>query len=164
MELKISRQPEGGDFWKKHGIYSMLVVDGNEEVCVNIQNLMAGTSVYVQYALNGYAALDMIEKKQKQRNGYNLILLAWKMGEIDGIETARRIREKIGSHIPIFILTEYDWSEVEEEARGVGINAFLQKPFFISNFRQVIEQLGSGEIYDRKEEKTMQETAGRCRE
>ena len=95
----------------------------------------------------------MIEKKQKQRNGYNLILLAWKMAEIDGIETARRIREKIGSHIPIFILTEYDWSEVEEEARGVGINAFLQKPFFISNFRQVIEQLGNGESYDRKEEK-----------
>ena len=153
LELKISRQPEGGDFWKKHGIYSMLVVDGNEEVCVNIQNLMAGTSVYVQYALNGYTALDMIEKKQKQRNGYNLILLAWKMAEIDGIETARRIREKIGSHIPIFILTEYDWSEVEEEARGVGINAFLQKPFFISNFRQVIEQLGNGESYDRKEEK-----------
>lgn len=156
LELKISRQLEGGDFWKKHGIYSMLVVDGSEEVCVNIQNLMVGTSVYVQYALNGYAALDMIEKKQKQRNGYNLVLLAWKMEEIDGIETARRIREKVGNHIPIFILTEYDWSEVEEEARGVGINAFLQKPFFISNFRQVIEQLNSGDGYDRKEEKKNQ--------
>lgn len=153
LELKISRQTEGGDFWKKHGIYSMLVVDRDEEVCVNIQNLMAGTSVYVQYALSGYAALDMIEKKQKQRNGYNLILLAWKIKEIDGIETAKRIREKVGSHIPIFILTEYDWSEIEEEARGVGINAFLQKPFFISNFRQVIEQLGNGENYDWKEEK-----------
>ncbi len=153
LELRISKQVEGGDFWKTHGIYSMLVIDGEEDVCVNIQNLMAGTSVYVQYALEGYTALEMIEKKMLQNNAYSLILLAWKLPKMDGIETARRIREKIGSRIPIFVLTEYDWSEVEKEARAAGVNAFLQKPFFISNFRQVVEQLHSGEEYDGEDKK-----------
>lgn len=147
MELRISKQMEGGDFWKKHGIYSMLVVDGDEDVCVNIQNLMVGTSVYVQYALDGYTALKMIEKKMLQNSDYSLILLAWKLPEMDGIETAKRIRGQVGNQIPILVLTEYDWSEVEEDAKQAGINAFLQKPFFISNFRQVVEQLHSGEEY-----------------
>lgn len=144
LELKISKQTENGDFWKKHGIYSMLVIDGKEEVCVNIQELMAETSVYVQYALDGSTALEMIEKKNKQRNSYNLILLAWRQPEMDGIEVAERIREKIGNSTPIFFLTEYDWSEIEDKARKIGVNAFLQKPFFLSNFRQVIEQLHNG--------------------
>lgn len=147
LELRISKQMEGGDFWKKHGIYSMLVVDGDEDVCVNIQNLMVGTSVYVQYALDGYTALKMIEKKMLQNSDYSLILLAWKLPEMDGIETAKRIRGQVGNQIPILVLTEYDWSEVEEDAKQAGINAFLQKPFFISNFRQVVEQLHSGEEY-----------------
>ncbi len=153
LELRISKQMEGSDFWKRHGVYSMLVVDGEEDVCVNIQNLMAGTSVYVQYALDGYTALKMIEKKMLQNNAYSLILLAWKLPEMDGVETARRIREKIGNRIPVFVLTEYDWSEVEEEARQAGVNAFLQKPFFISNFRQVVEQLHNGEEYDDENKK-----------
>lgn len=153
LELRISRQTEGDDFWKRYGIYSMLVIDGDEDVCVNIQNLMAGTSVYVQYALEGYTALKMIEKKLKQNNGYSLILLAWKLPEMDGIETAKRIREKIGNSIPIFLLTEYDWSEIEDTARQAGIRAFLQKPFFISNFRQVVKQFHDGTAYDSEDEK-----------
>ena len=126
LELRISKQMEGGDFWKKHGIYSMLAVDGDEDVCVNIQNLMVGTSVYVQYALDGYTALKMIEKKMLQNSDYSLILLAWKLPKMDGIETAKRIRGQVGNQIPILVLTEYDWSEVEEDAKQAGINAFCR--------------------------------------
>lgn len=159
LELRISKPPEGGDFWKEHGIYSMLVIDREEESCVGIQKLMEDTSVYVQYALDGPTAFDMIEKKQKQRNSYNLILLAWKLLETDGIETAKRIREIIGNRIPVFVLMEHDWSEIEEEARKAGINAFLQKPFFISNFRQIIEQLYNGNGYGIDEGKRYQGSA-----
>ena len=70
-----------------------------------------------------------------------MILLDWKMPGLDGVESARRIREQVGAHVPILVLTGYDWSEIEAEAREAGINAFMPKPFFASTFWQTIKPL-----------------------
>ena len=64
------------------------------------------------------------------------------MPKMDGVETAKAIRAKLHENIPILVLTSYDWSEIEEEARTAGIDAFLPKPFFVSSFRHVIERIG----------------------
>ena len=69
-----------------------------------------------------------------------MIVLDWKMSDIDGIETARKIREKVGPEVPIMILAAYDFEDIKEEAEKAGINGFMPKPFFISNLRRVVEE------------------------
>ena len=76
------------------------------------------------------------------------VILDWKMPGMDGIETAREIRKLLGDEVPIIILSAYDWSEVEEEARKAGVNGFITKPLFKSRlvymFKQFIGNSESG--------------------
>ena len=115
------------------------MVDDEEVICQNIQIAMEETEVSVEYVLSGQAALDVLKSGEPESQPYHVVLLDWKMPGLDGIETARRIRQEISEDIPILILTSYDWEEIEEEATNVGIDAFLQKPFFRSSFRQKVD-------------------------
>lgn len=141
LELRIRKQDMDHGFWKEYGVSNTLIVDDEAEICTSIISAMAGTGVAMQFALDGYSAIQMVEYAHKEGRDFDLILIDWKMEEMDGIETARRIREILPSHIPIMILTAYDWEEIEEEAYAAGINGFLQKPFFLTNFKQTIREL-----------------------
>ena len=63
------------------------------------------------------------------------------MPDMDGLETARQIRKKVGNEIPIMVLTSYSFEDIEEEAKAAGIDYFLSKPFFVSSFRHAIAEL-----------------------
>ena len=63
---------------------------------------------------------------------YHAVLLDWKMPGMDGIETARRLRAQLGEGVPILLISAYDWSDVEHEARAAGVSGFLSKPLFKS--------------------------------
>ena len=82
----------------------------------------------------------MAEAAAEIHEDYHVIVLDWKMSDIDGIETARKIREKVGPEVPIMILAAYDFEDIKEEAEKAGINGFMPKPFFISNLRRVVEE------------------------
>lgn len=139
LDLHISEESLDHDFWRKNGITKILVVDDEEVICQNIQIAMEDTGVSVEYVLSGQAALDVLKSGEPESQPYHVVLLDWKMPGLDGIETARRIRQEISEDIPILILTSYDWEEIEEEATNVGIDVFLQKPFFRSSFRQKVD-------------------------
>lgn len=148
LEFAVPKQNRDDEFWFRHDISRALVVDDEEEVCLTIQELMHDTGVQVSYATNGYKAVEMAAQSHEQHEDYHVILLDWKMPGIDGVETARRIRTRVGREVPILVLTAYDWSEIEEDARKAGIDAFLPKPFFVSSFRQVIQNLVEKEEND----------------
>lgn len=141
LELRMQEQGIDQEFWRKYGVTQTLIVDDEVEVCTSIISAMAGTGVSLQFAVDGLSAIHMVERAHRDGRDFNLLLIDWKMPNMDGIETARRIREIIPSDIPIMILTAYDWSEIEEEALAAGIDGFLPKPFFLSNFKQTIERL-----------------------
>jgi len=141
LELRLQEMEIDQDFWAHHGITHALIVDDDVEVCTNIIGAMSGTGVSMQFAVDGHTAVMMTEKALRKGRGFDLVLLDWKMPDIDGIETARRIRRVIPESVPIMILTAYDWSEIEEEALDAGINGFLLKPFFLSNLMQTVEKL-----------------------
>ena len=63
---------------------------------------------------------------------YQMVLLDWKMPDLSGIETARQLRAQLGDRIPILLISAYDWSNIEAEAREAGINGFISKPLFKS--------------------------------
>ncbi len=76
---------------------------------------------------------------EEQNDAYAAYIIDWLMPDMNGIEVVRRIRRIIGDAKPIIILTAYDWSDIEEEARKAGVTAFCSKPIFLSELREILE-------------------------
>ncbi len=97
-----------------------------------------------EMAMSGKEALGMVKMRHACREDYNLILVDWKMPEIDGLETTRQIRAIVGHDTPIIILTAYSWDDIEDEARDAGVDTFVAKPFFagtvIDEFREAFQK------------------------
>lgn len=139
LQLYISEQAMDHEFWEKNGITKILVVDDEEVVCGHIQAAMENIGVRTEYALDGHTAVGMVKQSEQKGCPYDVVLLDWKMPGMDGVEAAGRIRQAVSRKIPILVLTGYDWGEIEEEARKAGVDAFLQKPFFLTSFRQKVD-------------------------
>ncbi len=116
----------------------LLVADDDEDVCLDVMETMRDTGVAVSYVTGGAGAVEESIRAFKAGESYDVILLDWKMPDMNGVEAARSIRESIGGDVPILVLTSYDWSDIEEEARKAGISAFMSKPFFASTFWNVV--------------------------
>lgn len=140
LELQIVNGEPDKEFWRELGITRMLVADDMEEVCVDVRELMAETGVEVDCAIGGKEAVRMASAAAEIHEEYHIIILDWKMMDMDGVEAARRIREKVGDMVPIMVLTSYDFENIEDKAREAGITAFLSKPFFVSSFRNAVEK------------------------
>ena len=144
LELYIQEQEDDPKFWAGHGMTRMIAVDDDEEVCRNIVSAMSRTDVTVDYATDGGTAIRMIQEAGEAGRPYDLVLLDWKMPNLDGMETARIIRESYSDRIPILLLTAYDWSDLEQEAVEIGVNYFMPKPFFISTFKETVRRIMGG--------------------
>ncbi|MCM1100107.1 MAG: response regulator [Clostridium sp.] len=141
INLHVSEQTIDQNFWRDHGITRLLAVDDEEVVCQNIQLTMEGTGVQVDYTLDGPSALERIKRADEEGQPYDIVLLDWKMPEMNGVETARNIRVIAPEKVPLVILTSYDWVEVEDEAKDAGVDAFLPKPFFLTSFRRKVDDI-----------------------
>ncbi len=141
LELRICRKEDDPGFWTRYGISKMIVADDNKETCLNIVKAMKKTGVTVDYATDGESAVQMMRTERKKGDPYHLILLDWKMPNLDGLETARLIRRKYSEKIPILLFTAYDWEEIEKEAEEIGVDHFMSKPFFMTNFKEVIRRV-----------------------
>ncbi len=141
LELRIPEIKVDGRFWEQRGISRILVVDDDAEILEAVRLLMEDMGVRVDTACNGEEALHFRERACESGEDYHVILLDWKMPGMDGIETARQLRRTASEHIPMLLLTGYDWEEIQEEAARAGIDGFLQKPFFVSAFQEKILEL-----------------------
>ena len=112
--------------------WDMLVVDDDKQLCRDVVHSLDELGVHAEYALNGETAVRMAEERDREGRGYHIVLLDWKMPGIGGLETAKEMRGKIGNHIPILLISAYDWSDFEEEAKAAGISGFISKPLFKS--------------------------------
>ena len=141
LELAVAEKMDDEGFWKRHNITRALVVDDEEDICLNVKELMSDTGVEISYALSGHRAVEMVNEACDSHKDFNVVLLDWKMPDMDGMETAKQIRAKVGDKIPILVLTSYNFEEIEEKAKSAGIDFFLPKPFFMSSFRRAIEKV-----------------------
>ena len=112
----------------------VLVVDDDNDTCEHVVVLLKGMGVNVDWALNGFEAIEKVRSAcEDDGRCYDVCFIDWCMPELDGIETARRMRRYVGPDVLIIIISAYDWSGIEEQAKAAGVNAFIAKPFFASN-------------------------------
>ena len=141
LELRIQEREDDPRFWTDHKVVRMIVADDDEEVCRNIVKTMGKAGVETDYATDGETAIRMMRETREAGQPYDLILLDWKMPNLNGLETARLIRQNYPDKIPILLLTAYDWSEIEQEAEEIGVDHFISKPFFMSTFKEAVKRI-----------------------
>ena len=127
------------NFFADHEITRVLVGDDEIDITENIQSILSDAGLECDAAIGGLESVDKAIRAYEDNNSYDVIILDWKMPDMDGVECVRRIRKEIGKDVPIFVLSSYDVSEIEDEAKKAGVDLFLPKPFFLSNFQRVLD-------------------------
>lgn len=137
--------------------WNTLVVDNNEDLWHSAAAALKEIGINAEYALSGKEAVEMVKKRHDAQDDYQLVLIDWKMPEMDGLETAREIRKRLGAEVPILIISAYDWSDIKDEAMEAGANGFISKPLFKSNLylglSKFIEDEGTVSALKEEEEK-----------
>lgn len=138
--------------------WKMLVVDDDEDLCHSVVSSLKEIGIDAEWASDGRTAVKMVENRHLKNDGYQIVLLDWKMPDMNGLEAAKKMRKHLGDNVPILIISAYDWSDIEEEAREAGAQGFISKPLFKSNLFLGLKpyMIGLEEEKPVKEEKQMQ--------
>lgn len=127
----------------------VLVVDDDKTCCESTVATLSEIGIAGEWVLSGKEAVRRCYEHHEKKEDYFAIILDWKMPEMDGIETARQIRKRIGSDITIILLSSFEFSEIESEAKAAGVDAFIAKPLFRSRLTATLRRFVS-----EKKEKT----------
>ncbi|WP_242369898.1 response regulator [Adlercreutzia muris] len=119
----------------------VLVADDEEAAAESACEVLRSIGMEPDYVMSGDDAVAAVRDAEKNGRSYVAIILDWKMPGKSGIEAAREIREIVSDDMPIIILSAYDWTAVEQEARAVGVDAFIAKPLFRSRLVHVMRGL-----------------------
>ena len=138
--------------------WNILVVDDDQQLCESTTASLKSIGVKADWALTAEGALEMLEHRAQLRDHYHIILLDWKLPDMDGVAAAKEIRRRFGSETPIMLISAYDWSEIESEAKQAGITGFISKPLFRSTLFNSLRQFAD---IDQETEQTAQAEARR---
>ncbi len=119
--------------------FRALVADDDFNTCSSVTKMLSTIGMRPDWTTSGKEAVLRTKLAREQNDSYRAYIIDWLMPDMNGIEVVRRIRGMIGDEAPIIILTAYDWSDIEEEARKAGVTAFCSKPIFMSELREILE-------------------------
>lgn len=151
VHLKL-RDGESEDLSELSGV-RVLVVDDDEIACEGTSILLKDIGMDPSYVLSGPEGVEAVGQAVSDGRPFKAVILDWRMPGMSGLEAAKAIRESAGEHVPIIILSGYDWSMIEQEAREVGVDAFISKPLFRTRLISVMKDLiggGTGNAVDEK--------------
>ena len=115
-----------------------LVADDDTNSCLSVSAMLRDIGMRPDWTNYGKEAVIRAKEAKDQADEFKVYIIDWMMPDLNGIETVRRIRKIVGDDAPIIILTAYDWSDIEAEARQAGVTAFCSKPIFMSELRSVL--------------------------
>ena len=124
---------------------SVLVVDDNIDACSVVCGLIDEIGMECKGVYSGADAVEETKISLESGKYFNAAIIDWKMPEMDGLETAKRIKALTDNKLPVIILSAYDWSEIEDEAREAGVDAFLSKPIYKSSLVNLFKRLKNGD-------------------
>ncbi|MDD3219857.1 MAG: response regulator [Lachnospiraceae bacterium] len=128
-----------------------LIVDDDITICEHTRDVLMEMGMKAEWVESGYRAVELIQTMWNKKDFFDIVLLDWKMPDMNGIETARRIRRIVGNEVTIIVMTAYDWTQIEQEAKQAGVNLLVTKPLFKSSLISVFER-----VFQRKEEQHVQ--------
>ena len=129
-----------------------LVVDDDFNTCDSVSYMLGQIGMHAEWTLSGKEAVLRTHQAVMRGNDYRVYIVDWLLPDMNGVEVARRIKKETGGKVPIIVLTAYDWSDIEEEAREAGVTAFCSKPLFMSELSNCLNSLISTEKETKKEE------------
>lgn len=115
-----------------------LVADDDTHSCLSVSAMLRDIGMRPDWTNYGKEAVIRAKEAKDQADEFKVYIIDWMMPDLNGIETVRRIRKIVGDDAPIIILTAYDWSDIEAEARQAGVTTFCSKPIFMSELRSVL--------------------------
>ncbi len=127
-----------------------LIVDDDFNVCDSVNKMLKQIGLRSEWTTTGREAVYRARGAHEEGDSYHVFIIDWQMPGLSGVETARQIRDVIGDEVPIIVLTAYDWTEIEEEAKAAGVTAFCAKPLFMSDLKTVL--LAANHLLDKQEE------------
>ncbi len=122
-----------------------LVVDDDFNTCDSVSYMLQQAGMRAEWTLSGREAVLRTHQAIMRDDTYSVYIIDWLLPDMNGVEVARRIRKEMGDEVPIIVLTAYDWSDIEEEAKEAGVTAFCSKPLFWSELRSCLRSLVSTE-------------------
>ncbi len=117
----------------------ILVVDDDHTMCAYTVHSLEELGLSAQWTDSGAEAIRLIAEALQQKKPYDAIILDWQMPDMNGLETAKKIREQVGPELPILIASAYDWTDISAEAQKAGVQGFLPKPFFKSTLCHALQ-------------------------
>lgn len=139
----------------------ILVVDDEEIAAEHARIVLDEAGIKADTCYDGQTAMNMLEVQHAKHEPYNLVLLDWKMPEMDGVELAREIRKRYDRETTVIILTSFNWDEIMEEAVHSGVDGFLAKPLFASNVLDEFERIARKNNMSLYKEKKRADLKGR---
>ncbi|MBR2853256.1 MAG: response regulator, partial [Clostridia bacterium] len=137
-----------------------LIADDDPILLDTAVDTLESLGITAERAGNGLEALEMIRRRHETGKDYDVVILDWKMPDMNGIDATRRIRAEVDAPVPILLTSAYDWSDIEDEAKEAGANDFVSKPLFRSRLYEKINQLFGTEAKPVEPEDNYSDLAG----
>jgi signal transduction histidine kinase/DNA-binding response OmpR family regulator len=140
LDIEVSSKAENE---KKLPPIEVLVIDDDEVLLETACDTLKALGTTAERAESGQKALEKLLAKKQSDKSYDVIIMDWKMPGINGVELTKKIRRIAGDDISILLVSAYDWTQIEDDAKQAGINGFISKPLFRSSlFKKISEVLG----------------------
>lgn len=123
----------------------VLVVDDDHACCEGTVAILSDIGMKGEWVDNGRLAVERVRRRHEQSDDYFAIIMDWQMPDMDGIETTRKIRKIVGHEVTIIVMSAYDYTEIEQEAREAGVDAFITKPMFKSKISRALHDIVRGD-------------------
>ena len=139
IRLPLRIQPENHRIEKIAELEDLkaLVVDDDFNTCDSVTKMLVKVGMRSEWTLSGKEAVLRARQSMEMGDAFHAYIIDWRLPDMNGIEVTRQIRS-LGDDTPIIILTAYDWSDIEVEARAAGVTAFCAKPMFMSDIRETL--------------------------
>ncbi len=146
IKLKLRLQSEHKNIENSPELSGLraLVVDDSFNTCDSVTKMLTQLGMHVEWTLRGRDAILYARQSIEMKDEFKVYIVDWSLPDLNGIEVVRQLRAVVGQNVPIIILTAYDWSIFESDARDAGATAFCNKPIFASELRSALINAISG--------------------
>ena len=142
LQSEAHQSPEIGELKGMRG----LVVDDSFSTCDSVTKMLTQIGMRAEWTMHGREAVLRARQAVEMGDEFYAYIVDWALPDLSGLEVVRQVRAVVGEHVPIIILTAYDWTAFEEEAKQAGVTAFCNKPIFLSELRDtLVSALGKAE-------------------